>query len=235
MARHAADEDMTTALAIFVKTPGHSPLKTRLATVIGEDAALTFHRLASAAVAAVARAARPLITPYWAVAEADDAAHAAWPDFPTIWQGEGDLGTRMHHVLETLLSRHDSVLLVGADVPQLTSGQLTRAAQVLAEPPVAFVLGPATDGGFWLFGANTPVPLATWQSVRYSRGDTCLALRRALPGAGSIVELPVLTDVDNADDLPRVLGALGRLPETLPAQRALAEWMKLQLAGSPTA
>ncbi|WP_223250759.1 TIGR04282 family arsenosugar biosynthesis glycosyltransferase [Rhodanobacter denitrificans] len=226
---------MTTALAIFVKTPGHSPLKTRLATVIGEDAALTFHRLASAAVAGVARAAQPLITPYWAVAEADDAAHAAWPDFPTIWQGEGGLGTRMHHVLETLLSRHGSVLLVGADVPQLTSGQLTRAAQALAEPPVAFVFGPSTDGGFWLFGSNTPVQLAIWQSVRYSQGDTCLALRRALPGTGRILELPVLTDVDNADDLPRVLGALGRLPEALPAQCALAEWMKLQLAGSPTA
>ncbi|MCW0202075.1 TIGR04282 family arsenosugar biosynthesis glycosyltransferase [Rhodanobacter thiooxydans] len=226
---------MTTALAIFVKTPGHSPLKTRLAAAIGEDAALDFHRLASAAVAAVAKATRPLITPYWAVAEADDAAHAAWPDFPTIWQGEGGLGTRMHHVLETLLGRHDSVLLVGADVPQLTSGQLAQAAQALAEPPVACVLGPATDGGFWLFGANTPVPLATWQSVRYSRGDTCLALRKALPATENIVELPVLTDVDNADDLPRVLDALGRLPEALPAQRALAKWMQRQLAGSPTA
>lgn len=226
---------MTTALAIFVKTPGHSPLKTRLAAAIGEDDALDFHRLASAAVAAVAEAARPCITPCWAVAEADAAAHAAWPDFPTIWQGEGDLGTRMHHVLDVLLSRYDSVLLVGADVPQLTPGQLVQAAQALAAPPVAFVLGPATDGGFWLFGANTPVPLAAWQSVRYSQGDTCAALRHALPATGRIVELPALTDVDHADDLPRVLDALGRLPEALPAQRALAEWIQRQLAEFPAA
>lgn len=235
MARFPAGKDMTAALAIFVKTPGHSPLKTRLAAGIGEDAALAFHTLAAAAVAAVAKAGQPRITPYWAVAEAADAAHAAWPDFPTIWQGEGDLGTRMHQVFATLLTRHDSVLLVGADVPQLTPGQLDRAAHALADPAVAFVLGPASDGGFWLFGGNTPVPLAIWQSVRYSQGDTCAALRRALPRTGAIADFPILTDVDNADDLPRVLRALDRLPSALPAQRALADWMKTLFAGSATA
>lgn len=235
MVRHATGRDMSTALAIFVKTPGYSPLKTRLAATVGEAAALVFYRLASAAVAAVARAGQPLVTPCWAVAEADADAHAAWPDFPVIWQGEGDLGTRMHHVFETLLTRHDSVLLVGADAPQLVPEQLAQAAGALADPSVAFVLGPAADGGFWLFGGNTPVPQVVWQSVRYSQADTCQALRRALPATNGIVDLPVLTDVDHADDLPPVLAALERLPGAVPAQRVLAAWIKEFLAGSPTA
>lgn len=234
MARHATGQDMTTALAIFVKTPGYSPLKTRLAATVGEAAALVFYRLASAAVAAVARAGQPLITPCWAVAEADAGAHAAWPDFPVIWQGEGDLGARMHHVFEALLARHDSVLLVGADAPQLVPEQLAQAARALAAPSVAFVLGPAADGGFWLFGGNTSVPLTVWQSVRYSQADTCLALRQALPGTKGIVDLPVLTDVDHADDLPPVLAAIERLPGAVPAQRVLAAWIREFLAGSVT-
>lgn len=235
MACDATGQDMTTALAIFVKTPGYSPLKTRLAATVGEAAALVFYRLASAAVAAVARAGQPLVTPCWAVAEADPDAQAAWPDFPVIWQGEGGLGTRMHHVFETLLTRYDGVLLVGADTPQLAPEQLAQAARALADPSVAFVLGPARDGGFWLFGGNTPVPQVVWQSVRYSQADTCVALRQALPRTRSIVDLPVLTDVDHADDLPPVLAAIDRLPDAVAAQRVLAAWIKEFLAESPAA
>ncbi|NUO72342.1 MAG: DUF2064 domain-containing protein [Frateuria sp.] len=216
---------MSTALAIFVKTPGHSPLKTRLASAIGAEAATAFYRLAAAAVAAVAQTSRPAITPYWAVAEADAQAHAAWPDFPTLWQGEGELGTRMHRVYDELLGRHAQVLLVGADAPQLTAALLARAASALRDPAVAFALGEARDGGFWLFGGKAPVPLAVWQSVRYSQGDTCAALRRALPCCGTTVDLPTLVDADSIDDLEPVRQALSSLPQALPAQRVLADWL----------
>jgi hypothetical protein len=50
--------DLRVGIAIFVKTPGHSPLKTRLAAGIGIDAAREFHMLAAQAVAAVARKAQ---------------------------------------------------------------------------------------------------------------------------------------------------------------------------------
>jgi glycosyltransferase A (GT-A) superfamily protein (DUF2064 family) len=49
---------MRVGIAILVKTPGHSPLKTRLAADIGPDAAQQFHMLAAHAVAAVARQAQ---------------------------------------------------------------------------------------------------------------------------------------------------------------------------------
>ena len=53
-----------TAVAIFVKTPGLSPLKTRLAKGIGSALATEFHRRAAAAVSAVARAAGSDIRPH---------------------------------------------------------------------------------------------------------------------------------------------------------------------------
>lgn len=220
---------MTTALAIFVKTPSCSPVKTRLARAIGNTAATEFYRLAAAAVAAVGHASGPAIVPYWAVAEADTRAHAAWPEFPTLWQGEGDLGARMHRVYDELLGRHAQVLLVGADAPQLTVALLTQATHALREPAAAFVLGQARDGGFWLFGGKVPVPLDVWQSVAYSQDDTCAALRRALPTTGATIDLPRLTDADTADDLPSVLHALNELPQPLPPQRELARWLAERL------
>src|SRR3546814_381382 len=67
------------ALAIFVKTPGHSGLKTRLAAERGERYAVEWYRRAAAAVSSVARRAhaRHGVTAYWAVAEAG--ALDAWP------------------------------------------------------------------------------------------------------------------------------------------------------------
>ena len=45
------------SIAIFVKTPGLSPVKTRLAEGIGRDQAEAFHPASAAAVAAVAKSA----------------------------------------------------------------------------------------------------------------------------------------------------------------------------------
>lgn len=222
---------MSAALAIFVKTPGLSPVKTRLAAAIGVPAATRFHRLGAAAVAAVAKASGPAVTPYWALAEADPAATGAWPEFPAVHQGNGDLGARMGRVYAELLGRHGRALLVGADIPQITPWHLTRATALLADPAVAFVFGPASDGGFWLFGGSRPVPLEVWQSVRYSRPDTCDRLRRALPDPDAVATLPVLTDVDTADDLAVLQRELHHLPAPLAAQRAVADWLDITLQG----
>ena len=69
---------MSCAAAIFVKTPGLSPLKTRLATGIGAAAATDWYRLAARATAA-AVAQLPNLVAYWAVAEPGPGPAAAWP------------------------------------------------------------------------------------------------------------------------------------------------------------
>ena len=42
---------------------------------------------------------------------------------------------------------------------------------------------------------------------------------------GNIAVLPILTDVDDAADLPALVQALDALPDPLPAQRALRDWL----------
>ncbi len=215
-----------TAVAIFVKTPGLSPVKTRLAHGIGSAHATEFHCRAAAAVGAVARAAAPDVAPHWAVAEQDALAHPAWSAFPTLWQGDGDLGTRLDHVYAALLERHGSVLLIGADAPQVTPALLRNAARAVLEGRSPYAIGPATDGGFWLFGGRAPVPAAVWHSVAYSRADTGARLAEALRRFGSISWLPTLADTDKASDLPALVSALRGLRDPLPEQATLADWLR---------
>lgn len=210
-----------TALAIFVKTPGLSPIKTRLAAGIGEKDAGSFYALAIRAVEASARLAAADLVPCWAVAEAEAASHPLWSGFPTLAQGEGGLGDRLDHVYATLLARHGSVLMIGADSPQLTGADLQRAARSL-DP---FAMGRAEDGGFWLFGGAVPIAREIWQSVPYSTEHTADRLLAAIAPWGPTRFLPSLHDVDRAEDLQSLALALESLPEPTPEQNALALWL----------
>ncbi len=226
-------------IAIFVKTPGHSPLKTRLAVGIGVDAAQQFHMLAAGAVAAVARQAQqdmPSLTAHWAVAETAAMNDPAWASLPRIEQGEGGLGARMRHVTDSLLARFDAVLLLGADTPQLTAADIAAAAHGLQTNQ--HVLGPSIDGGFWLFATRGSVPAAAWSATPWSQSDTaarfCHALLGdALPtdasGEAAVAQLRQLRDVDIADDLLPLLHDLDALDAPRPEQQRLAEWLRAKL------
>ena len=216
---------MRTALAIFVKTPGYSPLKTRLAASIGQPRAEHFHRLAAAAVAAVARAATPSVDPVWAVAERQALDDPLWFAWPTLWQGEGDLGTRLHRVCTQLQRQHGRVLMIGADAPQIRVDLLQSASEALDDDATPFVLGRANDGGFWLFGTRQPVAEAAWQAPRYSSADTANMLVDALTPAGAMALLPQLDDVDEGDDLVSLSADLEALDDPLPEQQTLLAWL----------
>jgi uncharacterized protein len=205
---------MSVGLAIFVKTPGVSPLKTRLARGIGPSAAEMFHRHAARAVAEVAAQARialPALTVYWAVAEAEAMDAPLWRDLPRLAQGDGNLGARMRRIYDTLRACHGSALLIGADAPQLQTGDT--------------VIGPSADGGFWLFGGRVTVDDAAWTTTPWSQADTRARFLGGL-GSATVASLRTLRDVDECEDLPALHDALTALPSPTPAQSALADWLR---------
>lgn len=228
---------MKTALAIFVKTPGLSPIKTRLAASMGTADAEQFHLLAAKAVAEVAVSAKPEVEPHWAVAESTGLANALWHALPCVWQGTGELGARLHYVCLQLLVDHDRVLLIGADAPQITVALLHQALYALGDPATPFVLGRAADGGFWLFGTRKPVPIEVWNAPHYSTQHTADELSHALAAHGAIANIAILNDVDNESDAIAVVSDLRALQQPLPAQRLLCDWLqrrfnKVELSGS---
>lgn len=220
---------MTTAVAIFVKTPGYSPVKTRLAKAIGAEAAVKFHCFAAAAVSEVVISEHDrdgTLQPFWAVAECDAMDVPLWRVLPRLWQGNGGLGDRLDRVYAMLQTAYERVLLIGADTPQVTPELLRQAGTALDDPATSFVIGDAEDGGFWLFGGRVPVPRDVWCSAGYSRDDTAVQLREALRLYGGIAPLPTLTDVDRPTDLATLADALAVLPAPLPAQLALRGWLE---------
>lgn len=215
------------AIAVFVKTPGVSPIKTRLAQSIGKDSAERFHLLAARCIESVIdelRDLRPDVTPYWAVAEKLGLSYPAWDNFDSIFQGEGSLGERLSLVYDHLLEKHSFVIFVGADSPQLSSTRLIQAIESLIK--FSFVIGPAEDGGFYLFGGKTPIPRQSWLNVTYSSDRTYRLLAENLRKLGSIDELPSLVDIDTFSDLQRLINQDHREDKLTSKQKALFDWAK---------
>lgn len=199
-AKIAGQTKQTTGIAVFVKTQGLSPMKTRLARSIGKASAETFQTLAISHINNTLQKTRG-ISAHWAVSEGDARFFSQWKDFPVIYQGEGDLGEKIDHVYRQLLAKHEKVFIVGSDSPQMTSEDLAQASQQLQDND--FVLGKASDGGFWLFGGKKPVDLETWRSIPWSSPDTLVVLASRLQGKLAFVK--TYTDVDEIGDFRECL------------------------------
>lgn len=134
----------------------------------------------------------------------DEIAAIIPPDVKVGAQPQGDLGERMRATMAYLLTEGASaVAVVGSDLPELTPALIGAAFAALAGDPLALVLGPATDGGYYLVAA-TRVPDVfagiEWGSPR--------VLAQTLDAAGAagqrVIQLDTLGDIDTLEDLQRV-------------------------------
>lgn len=220
------------AAAVFVKTPGRSAVKTRLARSLGRDEAEALYRDSLDCIRGAIDGSR--CARYWAVAEPDAVDHTPWTDAPCVAQPAGDLGDRMAGVFRRLRRTHPAVLLLGGDLPQLAPAELDRAADWLRTPG-RHVLGPARDGGFWLYGSSAEDPTAGWPGLPYSRPETAARFRTAIAAPEDAwLELPLMSDLDDRGDLDRVADELDRLETPSTAQRALAAKLRAVMTQSPT-
>ena len=120
---------------------------------------------------------------------------------------------------------YDKVIAIGNDHPGLTSGHLQTAAWELAE--YDHVLGPSTDGGFYLIGVwqerfqQLPFETLPWQTSALKDAYH----RAAKTLAHSTQYLSPLQDLDHKEDLKTLCPASA----VLPGQRLLFRWLKSQL------
>jgi rSAM/selenodomain-associated transferase 1 len=134
--------------------------------------------------------------------------------------GDG-LGARLAAAVATCFRAEpaEPVVLIGMDTPQVRPGLLVEAGRRLAAGADA-VLGPATDGGYWLIGLARPVPGA-FAGVPMSTAATGAVQRARLDALGCrTAVIDRLTDVDDAASARRVAravpgsrfgGAVGRI------------------------
>lgn len=218
------------ALAIFVKTPGISPVKTRLAAGLGVDRALRFYLQSVKATSAIAKELQnklPGLQIYWAVAEKTAVNAEIWSDFPTLWQGEGGLGQRLSSIYNQILHRHDFACFLGADSPHLDVEAIESGILKAAVPLTNnFVIGETYDGGFYFFGGRKPLPADLWLNVEYSSEKTVNQLKTGLQNFGGLEFIEKNFDIDMVEDLQRYSEPNFLIKNILPAQSELIKWAK---------
>lgn len=187
-------------LVVFIKNPVYGRVKTRLAASLGNEQALAIYQqlLAHTRAQALACAAERLLFYSDTIDEQDE-----WPAaFFTKHQQQGaDLGARMAHALGQALAGAQQAVLIGSDIPGLSAGILAQAFTALDTHD--FVLGPATDGGYYLIGMRQLQP-SIFENIEWSTATVFAETSRriaALPA--SCYLLPTLSDVDTAADWQR--------------------------------
>jgi glycosyltransferase A (GT-A) superfamily protein (DUF2064 family) len=201
---------MNTRLLLLAKTPVPGRVKTRLCPPCTPEQAA---ELASAALADTVTAADATGAERVLVIDGDLPAPPGWA---RVAQCEGPLPVRLAAAFTAPAS-----LLIGMDTPQVTPGLLGTAAARLGSADA--VLGLAADGGWWALGLRDPAHAALLRPIATSTATTGADTLAALHGHGlSVALLPVLRDVDTADDARLVAAECA--PESAFA-RAVDRWV----------
>ena len=130
-------------------------------------------------------------------------------------QSEGTLGDRMNAaVAAAFQDGAERVVVIGTDCPLLDESHLTTAFEHLAHHDV--VIGPATDGGYYLIGMRKHLP-PLFEDISWG---TEIVLQQTLARAKSIgvssKELTSLSDVDYMEDLIQCRKIEDTFGKTLP-------------------
>jgi rSAM/selenodomain-associated transferase 1 len=187
-------------LIIFYRNPKLGKVKTRLAASVGNQRALDIYRKLSAHTKSITETLSvDKIVFYSDSIDLMD----IWPNatFLKAFQEGDDLGEKMKNAFVAgFETGYTSICIIGTDCFQLTPDIIAEAFQVLQSTDV--VLGPASDGGYYLLGMNKP-HTELFENKNWSSESVLQDTIRDLEALKlSHVTLEELDDVDTEDDLP---------------------------------
>jgi rSAM/selenodomain-associated transferase 1 len=215
---------MSTAISIMAKAPEAGRVKTRLCPpLLPEQAA----ELAAALLLDTWRAAEELeraderaSEPAGACASSSARTSADGVEVLLVYAGDrtrfpepvrglrafvqrgADLGARIEHAARLGLARAERVIVIGSDLPGLPAARLVEARAALATHDA--VLGPSSDGGFYLIGLRR-CPPGLLSGLAWSVPETRAACAARLVQRGlRLAHVADFDDVDDIEDLRRV-------------------------------
>jgi rSAM/selenodomain-associated transferase 1 len=190
---------MTDALILFVRNLEPGKVKTRIGSVAGHAFALyVYQKLLQHTYT---------ITYYLPVAKFvfyTDAIHAndLWDTqhyYKSLQQGP-DLGTRIRNAFAEVFAKgYQKVCIIGSDCYELTSQTIEKAFTQLNDTDL--VLGPASDGGYYLLGMRNSLK-EVFDNIAWSTAHVLQQTIERIDAAYSYSFLPTLTDVDTLEDVP---------------------------------
>jgi hypothetical protein len=138
------------ALIIFTRNPELGKCKTRLAKTVGDESALDIYKYLLQHTAQLSEKVKADKYVFYSEnIKRDDIWNSAV--FNKKLQEGDDLGQRMEHAFAELFELgYEKVLIIGSDLLDLTSDDVTEAFELLTD--FETVIGPAKDGGYYLLG-----------------------------------------------------------------------------------
>ncbi len=149
-------QDQENLLLIFTRNPELGKCKTRLAASVGDETALAIYIFLLEHTVAVTKDLKVSKEVYYseAIREGD-----LWD--PSIYQKKiqkgPDLGERMANAFKAgFKAGYKKIAIIGSDLYDLSREDLDEAFEMLQTNN--FVLGPASDGGYYLLGMTHFIP-----------------------------------------------------------------------------
>lgn len=189
----------------MARWPAVGAVKTRLSPALPAPLARDLHAalLADAFEVAASSGAEERLL-YWADAPADRGVVEVPPGVAVRDQAGQDLGARLARVFAELLAAPgDRVVAIGTDCPDLTPGILREAYEALDSCDL--VLGPASDGGYYLIALRRPAPELFFGVAWGTPQVLEQTLERAKAVGLEAALLGGLSDLDTPDDLVRFI------------------------------
>jgi rSAM/selenodomain-associated transferase 1 len=190
------------ALIVFIKNPIRGKVKTRIAATMGEEAALMIYRKLLRHTQQVALSVSVTRFLYYGDFIL---LNDKWDNgFQKRLQTQhADLGERMGDAFgQVFAEKYEKVVIIGSDCALLTPNMVQNAFDQL--DAYDFVIGPATDGGYYLLGmcaAHSDI----FKNIIYS---TDSVLQKTIENIDLLQKttflLPTLSDTDDEKDWEKV-------------------------------
>jgi len=206
-------------LIIFTRFPEPGKTKTRLIPHLGAEAAAQLQREMTEHTVRQARRTGVEIEIRYTGGSAEQMCEWLGSDLHYAEQGEGDLGQRMAGAFSDHFKQGaERIVVIGSDCPSNDGKNMEMAFRALEENNC--VIGPASDGGYYLIGLNQLAP-HLFKDIDWG-GEKVLPQTLSAASALSVRQLKPLHDVDLPEDIPPrisiiipTLNEVEHLPKTL--------------------
>ncbi|UCF91448.1 MAG: TIGR04283 family arsenosugar biosynthesis glycosyltransferase [Desulfobacterales bacterium] len=229
-------------LIIFTRYPTPGQTKTRMIPLLGETGAAELQRQMTGHLLSNVRglAQRRPLNVEIRFDGGNRSLMQNWlgPEFVYRRQDPGDLGRRMARALADAFDCGvDQTVLIGSDIPGITTEILQRAFEGLAQTDLVF--GPANDGGYYLIGMqkaaiDRALP-ELFSGISWGTAKVLSQTLAAVANSGlTFFLLDRLDDVDRPEDLPVWERISGLIPTASPRGRISVIIPTLNEAGNIT-
>ena len=199
-----APDPVKRALIVFVKSPVAGNVKTRLIPHLSAEESAGLYRCFVGDILSALLPVNPdgrIVVAYEPSTRMPDLAWTGFRKPPEFFRQEGkSLGERLSHAFGVAFGRGcRQVVIIGSDSPTLPPAYIDHAFGALNDADI--VLGPATDGGYYLIGLSRP-SLKLFDGVTWSTDQVFERTARNAQGLGYRLRvLPEHYDIDTVDDL----------------------------------